>query len=141
MRVRWAQAEEEEGVLGPDSVKIRRVGGRTFLYAEGDPASDTAEWYDFTGALIPPDELQYGIGKNTIRPIDDPLFVSPDDRRLLEMIPSSSYRFEAKPESVEDIWVIGYVEGGQAKAYPVALLDHHELVNDTIGGKPITVGW
>ena len=35
----------------------------------------------------------------------------------------------------------GYVIDGQARAYPTALLDHHELVNDTLAGKPILVGW
>ena len=34
-----------------------------------------------------------------------------------------------------------YVVGGDARAYPTALLDGHELVNDVIGGKPRTVGW
>ena len=37
--------------------------------------------------------------------------------------------------------VIGYVGNGDARAYPASLLDHHELVNDRIGGKPVTVGW
>ena len=37
--------------------------------------------------------------------------------------------------------VIGFAHGGEARAYPIALLNHHELVNDTVGGKPVTVGW
>ena len=37
--------------------------------------------------------------------------------------------------------VFGFVYNGQAKAYPIQIMDHHELVNDTIAGKPITVGW
>ena len=30
---------------------------------------------------------------------------------------------------------------GEAKAYPVHILDHHEVVNDTLGGKPFGVFW
>ena len=37
--------------------------------------------------------------------------------------------------------VIGVVVGGEARAYPIALLEWHELVNDTLGGRPILVSW
>ena len=46
-----------------------------------------------------------------------------------------------KPKSNDEIDVIGYVDGDDARAYPIALLDQHELVNDNVGGKPVTVGW
>ena len=41
----------------------------------------------------------------------------------------------------DEIMVIGFAVGTEARAYPVGLLDHHELVNDSLGGKPVTVGW
>lgn len=37
--------------------------------------------------------------------------------------------------------VIGIVSGGVAKAFSTWHLDHHEIVNDTIGGKPVAVTW
>lgn len=37
--------------------------------------------------------------------------------------------------------VLGVVFNGQAKAYPVRVLNWHELVNDTVGGRPILVSW
>lgn len=40
----------------------------------------------------------------------------------------------------EDI-VLGVVVAGQARAYPVAILNWHELVNDTLGGEPILVSF
>ena len=128
------------GLLGKNSHKVRQQDGRTLLWATGDPDSPDAEWYDFTGAPIPTEELQFGIGKDRIPAIDDPIFVSPDDPRLLE-IPQSPYRPEENPETNEDIVVIGYVLGDDVRAYPIALLDGHELVNDVLGGKPVTVGW
>ena len=101
--------------------------------------STDAEWYDFTGAPMPPEELQYGIGKDRIRAIDDPVFVRPDDPRLLT-IPASPYRDEPV-ETAADIMVIGYIMEGEPRAYPTALLDRHEIVNDEFKGKPVSVGW
>jgi hypothetical protein len=37
--------------------------------------------------------------------------------------------------------VIGIVLGGEARAYSMWQLDAHEIVNDTIDGKPIAVTW
>ena len=38
-------------------------------------------------------------------------------------------------------WIIGIEVNGEAKAYPVAVMGFHELINDTVGGHPITVCW
>lgn len=40
-----------------------------------------------------------------------------------------------------DDWVIGVDIGGEARAYPVAVMGLHELANDTCGGVPIAVSW
>jgi hypothetical protein len=37
--------------------------------------------------------------------------------------------------------VIGVAAGGEARAYPLALLTWHELVNDRLGGRPILVSY
>jgi hypothetical protein len=37
--------------------------------------------------------------------------------------------------------VIGVFLNDQAKAYPVQVLNYHELVNDEAGGRPILVSW
>ncbi|MBW1885535.1 MAG: DUF3179 domain-containing protein [Deltaproteobacteria bacterium] len=37
--------------------------------------------------------------------------------------------------------ILGVVLAGQARAYPVAVLNWHELVNDTLGGEPILVSF
>ena len=136
-------ARKYRGVIGANSTKIKRDGGKTMLWAgspSGNPGSTDSQWYDFTGSSIPVSDLQFGIGKDRIRAIDDPLFVSPDDPRLLKLR-HSPYRKDEKPKVNDDIRVIGYVDNGEARAYPVALLDGHELVNDVFGGKPVTVGW
>jgi uncharacterized protein DUF3179 len=37
--------------------------------------------------------------------------------------------------------VLGIFWNGEAKAYPVRILNWHELVNDTVGGRPVLVTW
>ncbi len=37
--------------------------------------------------------------------------------------------------------VLGVVFDGVAKAYPIRILNWHEIVNDEVGGRPITVTW
>ena len=37
--------------------------------------------------------------------------------------------------------IIGVEIGGDARAYPVAMLSRHEIVNDTVGGAPIAATW
>ena len=38
-------------------------------------------------------------------------------------------------------WVIGIALKDEAKAYPVDVMGFHELINDVLGGTPITVCW
>jgi len=128
------------GLLVSDNSKIKREGDKTYIWAGGKPSGPESKWYEFTGSLIPPEEVQFGIGKDRIPSIDDPLFVSPDDSRLLEY-GTSHYRKEEQAKTNDEIKVIGFVQGGEARAYPIGLLDRHEVVNDKIGGKPVAVGW
>ncbi len=132
------------GVLGSKTKKIKREGGKTYLWAGPrgvTPDSPNAKWYDFTDAMIPAEGLQFGIGKDSIPAIDDPLFVSPDDPRLLDLGRNPYDPAEAAPKTADDIPVIGFAIGDDVRAYPVRVLDRHELVNDRLGGKPVTVGW
>ncbi len=48
---------------------------------------------------------------------------------------------EASSQLAPDDLVIGVSIGGEHRAYGVAFLSSHEVVNDTLGGRPITVTW
>jgi len=133
-------APKYRGLIGADSWKIKKEDGKTYIWAGGEKSGPGANWYEFTDAMIPAGKLQFGIGKDRIRSIDDPLFVKPDDPRLLK-IPMSPFQRSEKPTTTNDLEVIGYVIGDEVRAYPTALLDHHELVNDRFGAKPVAVGW
>lgn len=135
---------EYRGLLGDDNPKIVRENDKVLVWAKGESPDDPdSKYYDFTDAPFPPEELQFGIGMDRIPAIDEPVYVDPDDPRLLDkrFIPNSRFRDDEKADKIDDIMVIGYVHNDEARAYPTALLDRHELVNDRIGGKPVTVGW
>lgn len=59
-----------------------------------------------------------------IRPIYDPEFVPADEAPL-------------KDEEL----VLGLALGGEAKAYPITVLRHREMVNDEMAGIPTLVTW
>lgn len=80
--------------------------------------------FDLTGGLIPPDEILHGgPPRDGIPAIDKPQFVKPGGVRFLK----NSDR------------VLGVVRGNIAKAYPVRILNWHEIVNDTFGTERIAV--
>jgi len=37
--------------------------------------------------------------------------------------------------------ILGTAVGGEAKAYPIKILNWHEVVNDSVGGKPVMVSF
>ena len=41
----------------------------------------------------------------------------------------------------DDAWVLGVAVGGEARAYSLNLLNHHEVVNDRIGERAFAAVW
>ena len=87
------------------------------------PAAQTLNGFDLRGALIDPTEIQRGgPPKDGIPAIDRPKFVAPGEARMK--------------------WgerILGVALNGEAKAYPVRILNWHEVVNDSVGGMPVAV--
>src|SRR5712691_9611639 len=71
------------------------------------------------------DPLHKILRPDAIRSIDEPQFV-----------PASEASFMRDDEPV-----VGVVQNGVSKAYSTWHLDHHEIVNDQIGGKSVAVTW
>ncbi len=44
-------------------------------------------------------------------------------------------------EISDDAWILGVVIDGQARAYSLNLLNHHEVVNDRIGDTAFAAVW
>lgn len=80
--------------------------------------------FDLAGASIPASEVRSGgPGRDGIPAIDNPSFDDAENAFWLH----------------DDDRIIGFTESGDARAYPLRILVWHEIVNDTVGGKPIAV--
>jgi len=80
--------------------------------------------FQLHNAIVPRNEiLSGGPPKDGIPAILDPQFIAPDEATFMD------------PEDP----VIGVVINGRARAYPIKILNWHEVVNDTVEGAPIAV--
>jgi len=118
---------------------LRATGGRLFqavmaaavatslaTAAQASPRTWSSEWpnTDFSKANVQWNEiLSGGPPRDGIPPIDDPKFKPVSEvRNLGSMEP-----------------VVGVTVNGKSSAYPLRVLTWHEIVNDDLGGIPITV--
>ena len=86
-------------------------------------AGESKNGFDLEGALVAAADIHRGgPPRDGIPSIDDPLFDDADSTFL-------------RP----DDWVIGVAIEGVARAYPIRILNWHEIVNDQIGSIPIAV--
>jgi hypothetical protein len=94
-------------------------------FPQGESALDDMRAESFPDPLVPPEDIiSGGPPPDGIPPIDDPEFVS----------------VEAADEWLEDAEPVVVLEvGSEARAYPVQVLIWHEIVNDTVGGVPVSV--
>lgn len=71
-----------------------------------------------------PEGVTQLLGRNAIPAIFDPTFVDAQQAAI-----------------PDDAWILGVVIEGEARAYSLNLLNHHEIVNDEIAGRPIAAVW
>jgi hypothetical protein len=80
--------------------------------------------FDVSNALVPLNEIRSGgPPRDGIPAIDRPRFVSPGAARGLQA----------------DDLVVSVTVGGRARAYPLRILVHHEIVNDQLGGRALAI--
>ncbi len=86
-------------------------------------AAQTKNGFDLSGALVPPAEvLLGGPPRDGIPTLTDPRFERASVATWLD----------------DDDRVLA-LEGGQPKAYPIRILNWHEVVNDQVGGQPVAI--
>ncbi len=136
---------------------VYRVGGRDMIVASR-PGMVAAGGDDQTSTLAP--GSMFDVTKR-----GDGIAVSDFQRRFVYVFrakgkPESAFVFRddmpaiGLPESADpsyvkigtwqesaEVAVIGVFHKGEAKAYPLRLMNHHEIVNDTIGGDPVVITW
>jgi len=82
--------------------------------------------WDFEKHSIPLEEIQAGgPPRDGIPALLEPRFVDAAEASFL------------RPEDR----MLGFIQGGEARAYPIRILSWHELVNDRVGGTPVLVSW
>ena len=80
--------------------------------------------FDLNNAIVPPDEiLSGGPPKDGIPALLKPKFVSAAEAEFMR---------------AED-QVMGVIVAGRPRAYPIKILNWHEVVNDAVGGKTFAV--
>ena len=95
-----------------------------FAFAQSPVAAPVKNGFDLATAEIPPDDiLRGGPPRDGIPAVHDPKFVPADAATFL----------------APDDRVLGLVVDETARAYPVRILDWHEIVNDRIGDTAFAV--
>jgi len=86
----------------------------------GGPSED----FDFTKHSVPLNQiLSGGPPKDGIPALLKPVFIKAAQAGFLN----------------EEDRVLGVIDEGEAKAYPIKILNWHEIVNDTLAGKPVVI--
>lgn len=107
------------------------LAGLTLLYALAAPVAIAARsgaphnGFVLKGASVPVEEiLRGGPPRDGIPALDHP-----------EHVAAAGANW---PDAAQ---VLGVEYGGEARAYPVAILDWHELINDSVGGREILISY
>lgn len=99
------------------------VGWKGRLLGRIDPRFETF-LRDGAPARVSVEEIQWGgVTVDGIPVLEDPRVVAAD---------MATYLTPNEP-------VFGLAVGGDARAYPLRIMDWHELVNDTVGGVPVAL--
>ena len=103
--------------------------------AHGDGVHLETYGFDLSTLRVPREDLRPigpGMPKDALPALVNPATIAavnlPDDHKLLHI-----------RKMTTDTRVIGVTIGGEARAYPLWVLNWHELANDTLGGSPILV--
>ncbi len=100
--------------------EVENDGERTYI------VDRHGERWDVTQARtlgFKPDRFQYGIGRHAFTPLDD------------------SHLSDDASGVGENLRVIGVAAEGEAKAFSVPRLAHHEVANSTLAGDAVAVGY
>lgn len=99
----------------------------------GDGRNPESYGFDL-GNLTVPSELLVGSGlsRDGLLALEEPATWPPSRVDAWNEENRGKYLVDEDP-------VIGVVSGGEARAYPLRVLNWHEIANDTLGGRPIAV--
>jgi hypothetical protein len=118
-------ASEEDEPTTTTAASEPAQGPATVVLPSGTSALEDMFADEFPDPLVNPREIvSGGPPPDGIPPIDDPVFIPVEDS--LNLLPAT------EP-------VVALEIDGDARAYPIRVLVWHEIVNDTVGGVPVSV--
>ena len=109
-------------------MKAKKAGVSISLMVLAGVAFFTLSGFDYSRHSISLDDISDGgPGKDGIPSIDNPHFltVAEADQSLMQ----------------NEDRVLGFVHNDQARAYPIKILNWHEIVNDRVGGNPVVISF
>ncbi len=115
-------------------------GARTDTPTEGEPTAESAAAESATPATgdvslpIPTSELERGASKDAIPAIIEPEFAENWKGLSLKARTQFGQTITVEPRLEPSDTVIGVHRAGEARAYPLKVLNWHEVVNDTLDG-------
>jgi hypothetical protein len=110
------------------SMKIRKTRVSIFSVVLVSVIFFTLTGFDYSRHSIPLDEISDGgPGKDGIPSIDNPHFFTVEEADQALMRNGDR--------------VLGFVSNNQARAYPIKILNWHEIVNDRVGGNPVVISF
>ena len=101
------------------------TGWKGRLIARTDPLFEGFLYPDAPSTIRVEEVVWGGVRVDGIPPLDNPARLSPEE---------ASYLDPAEP-------VFGIALNGEAMAYPVRIMDWHELSNDVVGGVPVSLAY
>ena len=106
------------------TIKLRWVVTLVIVLASYESAAESKNGFELDDALVPAREiLNGGPGRDGIPSLDYPAFVSANNAKFLDA----------------NDRVLGLELNGVARAYPIRILNYHEIVNDAFGGNAVVV--
>jgi len=100
----------------------------------GDGKDPATYGYDLSALSIDDRWLAATMPKDNLESLDRPPLLTPHQVDSLNAAERGKYL-------VPDDRIIGVVVGDEARAYPVRVMNWHEVANDTLGGVAVAVTW
>ncbi len=103
----------------------------------GDGVNVSSYQFSLHPCLVPSDQIiAGGTYKDALAALNLPYTIPPSQVAKLNNALAAVGGYIQGPDRV-----IGVVVHGQARAYPIPIMNWHTMVNDRLGGKPIVVYW
>ncbi|MEO9483576.1 MAG: DUF3179 domain-containing (seleno)protein [Ekhidna sp.] len=116
------QPEKKQRPIAVDNGKIFTAGSQKMLYG----GQDSAQHFDITNNELKDEQFHYGIGREVFPALLDPEFIT---------VSAADSQWHDTTR-----FLVAYA-GDEVKAYAVPDLTRHEVVNDSLNGKPIMAAY